>query len=329
MRLVITDTARDLAALQKNRKTYEKTIRATHWTEGPITIVGSGASRVAGLGAARAFEWLLGWPVAVRDIAEFSGYTLPALQPRSVLIAVSPSGEEADLLEAVRKAQRQGATALALTRSPENSLGRVVRDVFLLPCAEEAPPAVRTTFLEHATLIDLALIAASVFNPRHPLAGSWEAEFTSLPSRLEWIQEHLGNAIESGAAVIGEARQAVLTGGGFYQPAAQQGARLARQLLKKPFQHFELADVMESPPAGMSETDVAIILSGSNCRVKRHIHAAAAQLREKNVQILAVSDGNDRQLVQASHLVILLPVLSEVAGSLLTLAVAQWLVAEG
>jgi D-arabinose 5-phosphate isomerase GutQ len=326
VRLAMADTARELSAVLKNRNLYEKVIREAHWMEGPITIVGSGVSRVAGLAAARVLEWLLGWPAAARDPAEFASYILSTLRPRSVLIAVSPSGEEEDLLEVVRRAQRQGVSALAFTRNPESELVRMARGACLLSCAEEASPPVRTAFLEQATLTYIACIAASVFNPRHPLAGTWEEEFGSLPARLEWVQEHLGDAVKSAAEALKQAGHNVLTGGGLYYPSALQAARLAWQISSGRVQAVELHDLING--ALGAEAGVALILSGSACKVKKRVYALAARLREKNAQIFSITDNNDRQLAKLSNLAILLPVLSEVTGSLLALAVLQWLIAE-
>ena len=327
-RQAIADAARGFSAVLKNRKLYEKIIRETRWTEGPITIVASGASRIAALAAARAFEWLLGWRVAVRDLTEFGSYVLPHLPPRSILIAHSPSGEDEESLELVHKAQQRGGSTLAVTANPESRLGRMVRNTLLLPATGESSP-VTTALLEHATLAYVACIAASIFNPRHPLAESWEEEFGSLPPRLEWVQEHLGDAVKSAAEVIKQARLIILTGGGFYHPSAVRVARSAWQFPASPVQAFDPSDFLDGAPGSLGEGDAVVVLSGSNCRVKKRLHAAASCLKQKKVQIISVTDHNDRALVQSSNLAILLPTLSEATGPLLALAVAQWLVNGG
>jgi D-arabinose 5-phosphate isomerase GutQ len=325
IKLNLADTARELAAVLQQRKSYEKVIRETQWMEGPLTIVGSGASQVAGLAAARTLEWLLGSPVSVRGVAEVGGYVLPSVRPRSVFIAVSPSGEDKDLLEIVRKVRLRGAAVLALTRSGESSLGRACSRVLLLPCAEEARPAVRTAFLEHAALLYVACLAASIFNPRHPLAASWEEDFAGLPDRLQWVHAHLGDAVQSVADAVNHARQTLVTGGGLYHSSALQAARLAWQVSGSRVQTCESRELVDDVPRDLGEADGVLLASGSSCRVKKIVHAAAAKLKGRNVRVLSVTDNNDQELVQPSSLAILLPVLSEVTGSLLELAVLQWI----
>jgi D-arabinose 5-phosphate isomerase GutQ len=318
-RLAIADAGRGFSAVLKSRKLYEKVVRETRWTEGSVTIVGNGASGIAGLAAAQAFEWM-------RDIAEFGSYVLPNLPPRSVLIALSASGEDEDIVELVSKTRQRGGSALALTANPESRLGGMVRAAFVLPVTKEAPPATMA-FLEHATFVYIACIAASVFNPRHPWAGSCEEEFASLPARLEWVQEQLGDAVESAAEVMKQARVTILAGGGLYHPSGLQAVHSAWQTAAKPAMAFNPGEILDGAPGGLGKADAAILLSGSNCRTKKRVHAVASYLKEKNVQLISITDHNDRALVQSSTLAILLPVLSEATGPLLALAVAEWLIA--
>jgi DNA-binding MurR/RpiR family transcriptional regulator len=361
VRLDLADAGRELSTLLGQRQLYEKVIRETQWMQGPITIVASGASNVAGLAAARTFEWLLGVTVSVRDIAEFESYLLPALRPRSVLIAVSPSGEDQDFLETIQKARRSGSTALALTPSSEGPLAKACHAAFVLPWAEESQrglraatkptglrsgsgdglvknlpqktrnsdfamqAAARTAFLEHGALLYVACVAADIFNPRHALAGSWEQEFAELPDHLQWAHAHLSNAAQSFADAIRHARHAVVTGGGLYHASALQAARLARQLPDSYVQDFELHDLLDDASTHVGQAYTALVASGSGCRVKKAVHTAAAKLKAKGVRILSVTDGIDQELVRRSSLAILLPRLCEVSGSLLQVAVLQWI----
>jgi D-arabinose 5-phosphate isomerase GutQ len=325
IKLDLGEVARQASAVLKNRNSYERLIRGTQWTKGPLIVLGTGDSIVAGIAGARAFEWLLGWQVTVREAVEFEAYTLPALRPRSITIAISPSGEDERLLEILRKVRQRGATVLAVTRNRESSLASMAKGVFLLPCAL---PAAGTAFMQHALLLYMGCIAANVFNPRHPLAGKWEQEFEDLPDRLAWMGACLGDAVGSAAPAVGQARQTVITAGGLYHPSALQAARIAWQVRDHCTQVSAPYDLLDGGQEGLGEPDVVLILSGSNCRIKRTLHSVAGRLREHKVRIFSVTDGNDRQLVQSSELAILLPVLSEVAGSLLELALLQWLLAE-
>ena len=70
-----------------------------------------------------------------------------------------------------------------------------------------------------------------------------------------------------------------------------------------------------------------MIVSGSRLRIKRLVHQAAGQITAKGARLISLTDTNDRELVERSEIAILLPPLSEVGGSLLTLALLEFLAA--
>jgi fructoselysine-6-P-deglycase FrlB-like protein len=328
IRMALMDAGRDISLLLKNKKHYEDLIRETRWTEGPLSIVGAGTSRIAGLAAARAFEWLCGWPVAVRDPVNFRSYSLPALNHRSVVIAVSPSGEEEDLLDCVEQAGKRGATALAVTRNLASPLAHSARRSFHLPGEAEVGPAPKTALLEQAAFLYIACLAARIFNPHHAESQTLAKDFDELPERLDWILAHLGDAVRSVVNPMREASNFLTVAGGLYHPSALQGATLAAQLGTRHLQVIEIRENLGLATGSLSGSCAALFLSGSHCRVKKSAPTLAARLREGRVPVISFTDGNDRTLVEASDLAILLPVVSEVSGSLLSLALLQWLVTE-
>jgi DNA-binding MurR/RpiR family transcriptional regulator len=62
-----------------------------------------------------------------------------------------------------------------------------------------------------------------------------------------------------------------------------------------------------------------VVLSGSRCRLKRDVHYFARACEEGGQRLLSITDSNDRELVSASSLAVLLPSLGEMAGSVLAL----------
>jgi DNA-binding MurR/RpiR family transcriptional regulator len=74
--------------------------------------------------------------------------------------------------------------------------------------------------------------------------------------------------------------------------------------------------------------DVAMFVSGSRVRIKREVHQAAAQVKLKGGRLIALTDTNDRELVDRSEMAILVPPLSEVGGSILALALLELLASQ-
>src|SRR5579859_1769975 len=125
LRQQILDSPRALReTLEKGRPEFESLVRRVPWGEGPIFMVGAGSSYVATLTGAYAFEGLLGWPVIARRSADFEAYALSLLHPRSVLLALSNSGENVATLAAARAAQGRKAVLLAITNNPASTLAQ-------------------------------------------------------------------------------------------------------------------------------------------------------------------------------------------------------------
>jgi hypothetical protein len=53
------------------------------------------------------------------------------------------------------------------------------------------------------------------------------------------------------------------------------------------------------------------------------VHEAAAQIKLKGGRLFSMTDTNDRELVNRSELAVLIPPLSEVGGSILSLALLE------
>ena len=324
IRQEILDIPRALReTLEKGRPEYEALVRRTRWADGPIYVLGSGAAQRVGLTGTYAFESLLGWPVIARSASDFATYSLSVLRPRSVVLAVSKSGESAETLETARAARARGAVLLGLTNNPTSSLAALADGVFLIRAGAEPWPEIKTCVCLHAAISYIGLVAAQTLKRHHPLLDGLEEEFATLPGHAEWVLTQLADAVRSFASALKVFRRLCVVGGGFYHPVALQCARLLRQLAGI---HTEgLAPVEPDTSLETMDREVGIIfLSGSRCRASKKVRELAAAMRKAAGNIFSVTDGNDRELVDRSMLAVLLPTLSEMVGSVLTLVLLGW-----
>jgi glucosamine--fructose-6-phosphate aminotransferase (isomerizing) len=321
----ILDTPRALReTLEKGRPEYDALVRRTRWGDGPIYIVGSGPPLVAGLTAAYAFESLLGWPAVVREAAVFQAYSASGLRPRSVLLAISPSGEDREILEVAEMARGRGATVLALASNAQGGLAQMADGVFLVRAGEEGGAGAKLALCQQAAASYLGLVAARVLKRHQPPLEAMEADFEKLPAHVEWVLTQLTDAAQSFAAQLRGLRGLCAVGGGFYHPAALQWAWLVRKLTGIDARGFEVAEFLHGPLARLEREAAVIVVSGSRCRAKKYIHQLVERLRKAKLRIFSVSDANDPEVSRHSELAVLLPVLSEVAGATLALAVLDW-----
>ena len=211
--------------LEKGRPEFEEVIRQTRWASRPIFMVGSGSSHLAALAGALAFESLLGLPVVARRALDFRAYSTTALERRSILFALSQSGESAETLEAARAARRRGAVVLALTGNPAGALAKLADGVFLVRAGEDVKPRTRAVVCQHATLAAISVLAARILKRPDPQVAALEEEIWGLPAQIEWVLTQFKDAASSLATELRAAKGVSVAGLGFYTPTALQWTR--------------------------------------------------------------------------------------------------------
>ncbi len=311
--------------LEKGRGEYEMLARGTRWGEGPIYLVGSGLSYLAGLSGELAFEELLGWPVVLRRAVDFQAYSASSIRPRKVLIAISQSGESPETLEAAQAARTRGAVVLALTGSAASSLARMADGVFLVRAGGGSGLGMKATVCQQAALGYLSLVTARALKRPHPALDALEGEFEKLPEQTEWVLAQLLDAVRVFAAELKGLRELLLVGAGCYYPVSLLEAHLAREIMQIGAHGFHPEDLGVGKGLVERGEFAVVFLSGSHCRERKKVHEASARVKKTGAKVLSVTDANDQELARRSAVALLLPGTSEIVGSTLTLALLQWL----
>jgi len=306
---------------EEGRPLYDAVVRRFSWSERPIFIVGNGSDYLAALGGAGAFESLLGLPAIVRRPAVFSAYTVSALTARSLVIAVSGSGECEETLQAAQKAKRRGAIVWAITANPASELARLADAVVNNYSGTSSAEGIQSVFCQHAVMLFLAVTAARALKAPAPFLNAQEEELGQLGKHVEWVLNQISDAGGALAKEFGPLPNLYVVGGGPFHPVALQAACHLRQLAGVRASGFELMHFHHSILQDLQPGSGILYLSSSRCKLKEQVHQSARESRQKgNPKIFAITDGNDRQLSERADLAVLLPVLTEAGGALLTLA---------
>jgi glutamine---fructose-6-phosphate transaminase (isomerizing) len=119
-----------------------------------ITIVACGTAMHAGLVGKYAIEKFARIPVEVEIASEFR-YKDPFVDERTLLIAVSQSGETADTLAAVREAKSKGAHVLTVTNVVGSRISREADDVFYTWAGPEIAVASTKAYITQVVALNL------------------------------------------------------------------------------------------------------------------------------------------------------------------------------
>ena len=123
-----------------------------------IVFTACGTSRYAALIGRYVFSKLSGKFSDVIMASEF-GYFSDSIDKNTLVIAVSQSGETADVIDGVRRAKEQGATIFSLVNVVGSSLARMSDQVVYLNCGPEIGVAATKSFMAQLTIFYLLAFA--------------------------------------------------------------------------------------------------------------------------------------------------------------------------
>ena len=156
-----------------------------------ITIVACGSAYHVGVAAQYVIEDLARIPVRVELGSEFR-YRKPLLDPRSLVVVITQSGETADTLAALREAKEQGVKTLAVVNVVGSSIAREADSVFYTLAGPEI--AVATTKGYSTQLVACYLLAMKFAQVRGTISEDYYhqlvAEIQTLPEKIDRIIEH-------------------------------------------------------------------------------------------------------------------------------------------
>ncbi len=190
-----------------------------------VVLTGMGSSLFGCHSLALALTASLPIPVTAWDASELIHQALSALTPKTLLVAVSQSGESAEVVEVTRLPQRPGGS-IAITNGPHNSLARWA-DVNI--CTHAGPEEAVSSKTYTATLAAQALLAAALGRgDTGETAGQLSAVATELASYLADWQPR----IESIARFLGPCQTLAYLGRGHSLPSACTAALITTESSK-------------------------------------------------------------------------------------------------
>ena len=126
-----------------------------------VVITACGSSRYAALIGRYLFSQLAGKFCDVVMASEFQ-YFARSIDKDTVVIAVSQSGETADVMEGVKLARAKGAKIVSIVNVPGSSLARIAHKVLYLNCGPEICVAATKSFI--AQLVIFYMLAFAMMN---------------------------------------------------------------------------------------------------------------------------------------------------------------------
>jgi len=254
-----------------------------------VQIAACGTSYHAGMIARYWIESIAQIPCQV-EIASELRYRRAVVQPNSLFITISQSGETADTLAALKMAKQQGYLAsLAICNVPESSLVRESDLVFMTRAGIGIGVASTKAF---TTQLVALLLLTMVLGKANGLTQQTEAQLVSelmaLPKQLETVLA-LDGRIQQLAIAFIEKHHALFLGRGVHYPIAQEGALKLKEIS---YIHAEAypAGELKHGPLALIDKDMPVVTVAPNDELLEKLKSNLQEVRARGGQLYVFAD---------------------------------------
>lgn len=277
-----------------------------------ILILGCGTSWHAGCFASYMLEEMARIPVEVEISSEFR-YKNPIVQPGTLVLALSQSGETADTLAAVRELKAKGAQIIALCNVHGSSLAREADATLLLRAGPEIGVCSTKAFTNQ--IIVLSLFTLLLARMRHLDKTEGQAFLKGLKSLPEQVQEVLEKApeIEAIAKKYAHYENVFFLGRRYMYPASLEGALKLKEISYVNANGYPAGEMKHGPIALISPECPTVALC-ANAQTFDKMKSNLMEVKARHGLIIAIAEKDQRGLEGIADEIIRIPnVIDELA----------------
>lgn len=296
-----------------------------------VFVVACGSAYHSGLLAKYAIEHWVRVPVEIEVASEFR-YRDPVLDQRTLVVAVSQSGETADTLEAVRHAKMQGARVLAVCNTNGSQIPRESDAVLYTHAGPEIGVASTKAFLAQVAanyLVGLALAQARGTKYADEIAEIYYA-LEALPEKIEKTLD-LREQILQLAEELGPVKTMLFLGRHVGFPVALEGALKLKELAYIHAEGFAAGELKHGPIA-LIEDDlpVVVVVPSPNGRPVLHskIVSNIQEIRARGAKTIVIAEEGDEAVRPYANWLLEIPGTTSLMQPLLSTVPLQFLAAD-
>ena len=288
-----------------------------------IELVACGTASYAALVGAAALERWTGLPARVTVGSEFR-YNPPPLDGKTLVIAVTQSGETADTIAPTRYARERGAPIIAVTNTVGSAITREANAVLFLQAGPEIAVAASKTFVTQVTT--LVVLAAAIGR----LRGSFdEASELELGAALRGLPEAATTALALNAPRASDlarryvnSRGFMFVGRGSTYPAALEGALKLKEIS---YVHAEgyPAGELKHGPISLLDADCPLVAVATRSSTYDKLISNVMEGRARDARVIAVATQGDPQIERFADDVCWVPDTHEAVSAVLAIIPLQ------
>ncbi|MCC2312681.1 glutamine--fructose-6-phosphate transaminase (isomerizing) [Cellulomonas xiejunii] len=291
-----------------------------------IVVVACGTAAYAGHVAKYAIEHWCRIPVEVELAHEFR-YRDPVVDERTLVVAVSQSGETMDTLMAVRHAREQRATTLAIVNTHGSTIPREADAVLYTHAGPEIAVASTKAFLSQITAayllgLYLAQLRGNKFADE---VASTLTELREMPDKIQQVLDR-SERVREIARWMADTPSVLFLGRHVGFPVAMEGALKLKELAYIHAEGFAAGELKHGPIA-LIEPGQPVFVVVPSPRGRNTLHSKVVsniqEIRARGARTLVVAEDGDDAVIPYADEVFFVPQTSTLLAPLLTVVPLQ------
>ena len=271
-----------------------------------IVITACGTAAHAGMVGKTLIEELARIPVEVSIASEFR-YSNPIVNERTVVLAISQSGETADTLGAMTEAHERGATIWSIVNVIGSQAMRMASGCIPMQAGPEIGVASTKAFT--TPIVNLYLLAMFLGHLRDELD---DEKMRELAGHLSLLPQQVGNLlsrdekIKKVALTLRDMEQCLYLGRGIQMPIAYEGALKLKEIS---YIHAEgyPAGEMKHGPIALIDRNMPVVAIATRDQWYEKMISQLQQARSRGGPVVVVATDGDETITEISDRILWVP----------------------
>lgn len=270
-----------------------------------VIIVACGTAAYAGQVARYAIEHWCRIPCEVELAHEFR-YRDPVVNVRTLVVAISQSGETMDTIMAIRHAREQGARVLAIVNTPGSTISRESDAVLLTHAGPEIAVASTKAFTAQiAACYLLGLYLAQVRGNKYPdEIADYLARLGEMTAKIQIVLDRYANSADLGVD-LDAISSVIFLGRHVGYPVALEGALKLKEIAYLHAEGFAAGELKHGPIALIDRGQPVVIIVPTPRRPELHrkVVSNIEEVRARGAMTLVIAEDGDESVNEFAEVV--------------------------
>ncbi len=268
-----------------------------------------GTSWHAGLIGEMMLEQFARVPCEVEYASEFR-YREPLVDAKSIVFAISQSGETADTLAAIQEAKNRDATVLGICNVVGSSIARETEAGVYIHAGPEIGVASTKAFTSQVTVLSLLTLKLARLMGMSDADGHEIAQaMQRLPGNVEWVLKQADQIAEI-AKLYADASNFLYLGRGVNFPVALEGALKLKEISYIHAEGYPAAE-MKHGPIALIDKSMPIVAIAPQDKTYDKIISNIEEVKARHGRVIALATQGDTRIKDiADHVLYVPPALS-------------------